>query len=152
MENYSYIKNQIHALDSIIEQCPFTGGPAVYKARFLYSLIDPNIVWGVDNICILSGISPRLADPYKTEKIISVYPNPANDKINITCFIGNDVKAKLQLYNSLGKLILDKELDNMQNEQLISLEKISSGIYLCTINYNNERVYNVTFFTSKISV
>ena len=54
-----------------------------------------------------------------------IYPNPSNDKIQID-FTENQ-NIKMQVYNMIGKCVLQKELNNMQNK--IDISSLSKGIY-----------------------
>jgi hypothetical protein len=60
---------------------PIAGGPAVYRARSLYFLIDPEMVYDDELTCIQNGYL------YRTSKNIThnskLYPNPASNEITI---------------------------------------------------------------------
>ena len=63
------------------------------------------------------------------ERLVSVFPNPATDLINITL---TDLEAEsLQMYNALGKLVRDIELGQTANA--ISTADLSSGVYTLNI-------------------
>ena len=56
---------------------------------------------------------------------INIFPNPATDKIYITCL--HKQNLRLSVYNVIGALILTKELFNTKDE--IDISNFSKGIY-----------------------
>ncbi len=63
----------------------------------------------------------------------SIYPNPTNDKFNISLKAGNS-NARLILQDVTGKIMLDQAI---QNNQQIDLSNYTNGIYFATIQSNN---------------
>jgi bilirubin oxidase len=63
---------------------------------------------------------------------ISIYPNPVS---NIVTIIGVG-QAKIELYNSLGQLVLIKE--SKGNSEQFDLSEYACGIYFIRINKLNE--------------
>ena len=54
-ENPENINQYTDRLFNVAQQCPLSGGPAVYRARSLYMLIDPDMEYMDDLICIQNG-------------------------------------------------------------------------------------------------
>jgi len=54
-----------------------------------------------------------------------IYPNPTNSILNITAT--ENIK-KIILYNSLGQIVLEKQIN--ANESKMNIEKLSNGIYI----------------------
>jgi len=63
---------------------------------------------------------------------INIYPNPANNMININFLDDNYSKSTIELYNIEGKLM--KSLYTVQKNNNISVNDISNGIYMLKIN------------------
>ncbi len=63
----------------------------------------------------------------------SIFPNPTNDKFNISLKAGNS-NARLILQDVTGKIMLDQAI---QNNQQIDLSNYTNGIYFATIQSNN---------------
>ena len=61
-----------------------------------------------------------------------VYPNPASESLSISFPTGFD-SADFSLYNSLGQLVLDK---NITSNVTIAIENLNSGIYFYKIKSN----------------
>ena len=59
---------------------------------------------------------------------ISLYPNPANDKIHIE---GLEGEHEVQIYNAFGRLVLTTDRDGAGE---INIEKLNAGIYFIRIN------------------
>ncbi|MCO6494395.1 MAG: T9SS type A sorting domain-containing protein [Bacteroidetes bacterium] len=59
---------------------------------------------------------------------ISVYPNPANDRINISGLEGDEV---IRIYDYTGKLVYQSEKQQIQDSILIA--QFSSGVYYISI-------------------
>jgi len=54
-----------------------------------------------------------------------IYPNPTNSVLNITAI--ENIK-KIILYNSLGQILLEKQIN--ATETKLNIEKLSNGIYI----------------------
>jgi len=60
---------------------------------------------------------------------IIFYPNPASDKINIKGL--NNKTTTIEMYNVLGKKVLNQDLDT---SEVIDISKLNQGIYILKIN------------------
>lgn len=67
----------------------------------------------------------------------SIYPNPANDKIEIEA--GTEV-FELKIYNSIGELVLVKNETNMNSKTTIDVSGIQAGVYFVVMN---SKGYNI---------
>jgi hypothetical protein len=65
---------------------------------------------------------------------IRIYPNPANDKINIE--LKNETKGNVVITNQLGQVVKEMNIDG--KELTIDVEDLTSGIYF--INVSNQRM------------
>ncbi len=55
---------------------------------------------------------------------ISVYPNPANDVVNIRHAVGDVVSV----YNAVGQLVLTQEIKN--NQAVVNVSYLAKGVYV----------------------
>ena len=133
-------------IQQIAMQCPYSDGAIVYTARSLYSIVDNTVEYNDDALC---GSTARKAHnasidydveeemlkkeaglPNKLEAMpnsLIVYPNPANDAINIS---GLDLEksSSITLQNSLGQIIY---MVNVKGGiQKINTGNITNGIYM----------------------
>ena len=61
-----------------------------------------------------------------------VYPNPANDIINIS---GKTTITKTEVYSTLGKLIFSN--NHQSNQAIVNIKELSSGMYLLKVTSEN---------------
>jgi mannan endo-1,4-beta-mannosidase len=70
-----------------------------------------------------------------------IFPNPASDGVSISLTINKEVKAKIQIFNSLGinlGTIYDGILSTGSNSiPLNGIEGLSNGIYFCRLTANS---------------
>jgi len=148
------------ALFILAHQCPFTDGPAVYKARGLLSLVTQNVKAYNDINCTELGFSFR-ENPDSTgngfeesetlqllisnEKISSekfkkvtgfkIFPNPTSG--NVTILSSNpSEKINIQVLDVNGKLILTQNM-NIINFGAVFQFDLINGIYF--IKITNEK-------------
>ena len=74
------------------------------------------------------GLATAVADVDQSESI-SIYPNPANDVLQITS--STEMKS-IRIYNIVGKLVAQHNL-NGQLKMSINISDLTSGIYLVNI-------------------
>ncbi len=67
---------------------------------------------------------------------IQLYPNPAQDYINIKS-TQNQLPEKYMVYNSIGQLVATQTIIT-ENDQTINLTNLESGLYFVKIFKNNE--------------
>jgi hypothetical protein len=139
-QNYSFNSDEEINLISIAQQCPFSGGPSVYRARALYKLIDDEIVWNDDLICSLNGNVPRVKD--EGDNYYKLFPNPAYNEITMSYSLKEDDNAQLMIVNSLGEKIKMVVLPSSQNFLTVSIDKLRPGIYYFQVVKNSSIDYS----------
>ncbi len=88
------------------------------------------------NICNLLTANTDIAAPVEVGK---VYPNPSNDNVTIDYQL-NTNNGTFFLYNSLGQLLLQKKLSNIENKVVLSKNECSTaGVYLFEIKEENNK-------------
>jgi hypothetical protein len=70
------------------------------------------------------------------DKNISVFPNPSSGQLNIR----TDKPLSLRLYNQIGQIIFDREITNTQQVNTLSLNGISSGVYIFSLSNQSQIV------------
>jgi hypothetical protein len=130
---------QLYTLQGIASLCPYTEGPAVYLAR---ALVYPYNRTEYINSCeeFIEGRSYETMNEEKTDVEITVYPNPANDLVNISYNLKENQVGKIQMYDIAGALVLEQSLNSKNNLSIINTNKLNSGIYLYHIFVDNIRV------------
>jgi hypothetical protein len=62
-----------------------------------------------------------------TINLLSIYPNPANDLLNIVTSVNADELVSIQIINNLGQVLYQSEIHG--NESTIPLNQLANGIY-----------------------
>ncbi len=143
-------KAEIKKLQSIAIQCPYEGGYGVYSARALLSAMD-NTVYsntcesGMPNKSGLK-LAPSGSDTTGNFRGISVYPNPANDKLNVALDLKDGQTATLTVYDLTGKLALSSIITGNSIVE-VSTFILSEGLYIYKIDIDNTLVK-----TGKLSI
>ena len=76
---------------------------------------------------------------------VSVYPNPViNNQINITT--NQDIQS-IKILTIVGSVVLDREYEAGTTNVQLDLDKLSKGLYLIKIKFDEEKTY-----TEKIMV
>ena len=132
-----FSETDIKTLTMIANQCILSGGDAVLVAR---SLLAETENFTYDEVELCSSAKKReetqLLEP---QSRISVYPNPAQQVINVSFDKIESSKVTLTLRNTLGSIVNEKIIEsNAMTEQLF-LNQPSSGIYFLEVEINGER-------------
>ncbi|PRX11949.1 putative secreted protein (Por secretion system target) [Nonlabens ulvanivorans] len=85
--------------------------------------------------------STTLSTPEVDNEIsdIRVFPNPAKDEFTI--LMKDEIGARIQIYNMLGKLVYDKTM-NSNRIDILNKGRFNSGIYLIRVTDENQRVFH----------
>src|SRR4030043_1072566 len=76
---------------------------------------------------------------------VSVYPNPViNNQINVTT--NQDIQS-IKILTIVGSVVLDREYEAGTTNVQLDLDKLSKGLYLIKIKFDEEKTY-----TEKIMV
>lgn len=106
----------------------------ISDAAFLISKITTH--GGIPAACV-NGVNDL-----KNNKIISVYPNPANDYIKIDCSSEDLKSLNVQIYNVLGELVFESK-----SNDLIQVKNLNNGSYFVKV-FKNE----VLFLNEKLLI
>jgi len=94
-------------------------------------------IYYIENVCV--GLSEEdcmyllNSSQNEAEGKFRIYPNPANQIINID---GNQIAEKVEIFDAYGKLIKNFSLLNSENIS-IDISSLLSGIYILRIHRNN---------------
>ena len=132
---YIFNSNQLSILQSISEQCPVSGGRAVYGARALLSITDPLATYNDKVICNQQGIPYRIKNDtiISKETIIKVYPNPTEGLLTLVSDKTENGAFDVEVINitgskvKVGKIVLEEGSSN------IDISDIPDGIYILRI-------------------
>lgn len=102
---------------------------------------------GITTVVVWPQVDAPTTDPYIKQVTIldplglaerregdnlSLYPNPANDKLVISSSIKNNTIERVRIYDLSGKLVFDKPNDSYQGKEFtyIDLTNLSNGVYV----------------------
>ena len=121
------IFNYTSELYAVATQCPLTGGPAVYRARSLYYLIDNQFRFQDDETCSDVATEMRKAK-LAIVSSVHVFPNPATGKATVLYNIQNE-KGELILLDALGRTVKKFDLNSEQTRFEFDVSAFPNGIY-----------------------
>jgi len=76
------------------------------------------------------------------ESLISVYPNPARDIVNVNIISSIEETSVLQIFNIMGQLVNQQKVNLVHGDNIYSLstEELSSGSYFAKLNINGRNI------------
>jgi hypothetical protein len=83
------------------------------------------------------SVALSLTDVSELKRAISIYPNPANNLININNLSTFSID-NFKIFTINGSLI--KELKNSDSYQNIDVSQLQSGVYFIYIEVNNQKL------------
>lgn len=103
------------------------GYNGVFSAVNCYSLIAN-----------ISSVAYRISAPEftKTESIYTIFPNPAQNELNVDFVLSNKKSVEVRLYDITGKLVLSNVFEGNEglNKNVIDLSALNKGIYILECN------------------
>lgn len=113
-----------------------------------YQITDDNLEEG-ENIYRVGLYSEVLKTPqysdivklkYQPAGSYTLYPNPANDIIDINLSSTQSKSVKISIFNSLGKIVLTENIDHAAANKTINIEQLDPGQYFMSIKPEGKRV------------
>jgi len=71
---------------------------------------------------------------------LKVYPNPVVEYFYADYSIDFVKDAKLQIYNTLGKIVISKDLEDKQGNEKVYVSDLENGLYFCSLLVDDNRV------------
>jgi hypothetical protein len=126
--NNELTESQITTLESIAEGCPLSDGEAVLRARAMLNLLEGSPV--VYDDFVICGSGERSEENRRDAKSsLRVYPNPANDFLNIDYSSVTNTDSQLLIFNAQGQSVREITLVSKAGVIQVSLNSIPSGVY-----------------------
>ncbi len=115
----------------IANQSPLTGGDAVHSARVILG-IDMNVDDQYKSAQIINTVNSKIISS------INVYPNPANDKLNIEFDDSMEGQTTIEIFDLEGRLIYNSHVNADQKNQIINISSVNAGIFSLRITTKNK--------------
>lgn len=147
--NLEEVSNYYSEIFSIAQQCPYTGGPAVERARTLIAMVNDSVFYDHANTCLQVGVyRQQNNDTYTapTSYSILINPNPAKDIIEVK--LKGDFKGlcKIEISNMMNKLVIQQDMNCEEKTKTIDVYTLSQGIYTVKVSVDKQ------FYVSKLSI
>jgi hypothetical protein len=132
-------------IQELASLCPKYQDYAVFLARGLYSVHDPQTEYDDDLACF--GPLPIVANNQNLNPaFIQIAPNPASDQIH--CSVPNEIRDWEVQWISIDGRVLRPRITNLQKSTMsISTSELPQGLYVLRFSKNREVV-----FSSKIQI
>lgn len=140
---YSISIAQKATLSGLAQQCPYEYGPAVYHARaYLKACGDTTEYVNSCEILLSATSNAKLVNINNavSELPISVYPNPAKDKLNITSTLLVGTTGEVNIYDEVGNKVLTVNFTEGKNSMEVNLSNIAAGVYYYKILVEKQMV------------
>lgn len=147
--NLEEVSNYYSEIFSIAQQCPYTGGQAVERARTLIALVNDSVFYDDVNTCLQVGVYRQQNSDLittVTSNSILINPNPAKEKIEIK--LKGDFKGlcKVEISNMMNELVIQQGMNCEEKTTTIDVSTLSQGIYTVKASVDKQ------FYISKLSI
>jgi hypothetical protein len=145
------LPNNINANDSLTYDYTFSQSSSwdMSKLHIVGMLIDPNTgeILNAGKGNLFPG-SVSINDDYNNNVNLNIYPNPINENAFVSFNSPKAEKVSVDVINSIGQVVFTETLGivNGQQQVLIDVSNLQSGIYFVKINIDNKN------FTKKINI
>lgn len=124
---------QQQQLADIAQQCPMSGGNAVYKARTMYQTLSDTLIRYSDSLtCAALGITFRQPSSENASSLmpatLTLYPNPTSSEVTLSLTTG--IMGDVSIYNAQGMLVWQQAYDRGASLEKISVGGLSEGVYI----------------------
>jgi PKD repeat protein len=153
----SFSSLQEKTLQAIASQCPWVGGDAVYAARSLYRLIEPQSVFDDDVLCGRESIPQPMAQEESQPQAIAelnlqkeqvspenldvvVYPNPTQDVIHIAFSGQPEGLVETRLFTLQGRPVDRRTFGAPNSNFSLSTQHLPSGMYFLQIHIGGQLI------------
>ena len=136
--------------DRVAVQCPYSGGPAVYRARTLISIVNDSMQYQDDDVCSILVILRKHSLKNEVEnRRLRVFPNPASQSIQLIYSGLHGTTLALEIFDVMGKLILVKNISSLNNTYYLDVTGLENDLYTILLHDNNGEQVNCKFVKAK---
>ena len=107
----------------------------MFKARSLYSLIDPLVKYDDETLCAPAPEArPEQPDPMTSvAKNFQIIPNPAKDELTVRLHEPLKKDTRFVVYDIRGQIHLERQLEVGESIFYCNTSQLPTGIYYCKI-------------------
>jgi hypothetical protein len=144
--SFDYNPQQLSALEMVASQCPWEGGNAVFRARGMLALVQ-RVIINDESMCEAKSLTEevynketteeaQVEEEYISETGILLYPNPANDVLNLEWENPLESAHTIQILDINGRLLQQKEAATANSYLQLNTTNIPVGLYILRISDN----------------
>jgi hypothetical protein len=130
---FDFDSTQRETVEMLANDCPASGGDAIYKARALQAVLQGDTLYNDTLICALQGIAWRKPYPKEVHSSSLVHPtvspNPADRELYIHWGTGLADKSKCEVFDMTGKKMSTVEIEKGAKSIILDTRMFPSGIY-----------------------
>ena len=134
----------------VLEEIDLTAYIGMPNIRFKFTLNSDNFVtddgFAFDDFKIYTDGFNDSGVGELSENEISIYPNPANNVVNIYSNGNNDLK-QIEIYNNLGQKV--EVVNGLSNKTTININDYEAGIYIVKIMTTSNQIITKKFTVIK---
>jgi len=143
--NFDFDTSEKNLLDSIANQCPTLGGDAVFKARGMLAATGWEACFNDDSLCQFAEMRAIKQSPQAvlTPSPITVFPNPATERVIIQIPGQKNGKTVLNITDMLGNTLVHKTLGENTADTAtveIALADLPAGMCVLHLYSNGQKI------------
>ena len=118
----------------IAQQCPSSGGEAVFRARNIIRKVNDSIIYNDAGVCAQMGIyrkKQNVIDPTEIRLFILI-PNPAQHQTQLIFNQPPSSNYLIQIINGEGRVVESRNVNHQLSSLVLDTEKLANGLY--TVN------------------
>jgi hypothetical protein len=124
---------EYNGLLSVAQQCPSSGGEAVFRARELIKLVNDSIEYDDASVCAQMGIYRKKQLTTEKNQAINLLliPNPAKEQVQLVSsgFLPYN-ELKITIHDLEGRLLIEKSVRTKLISVVLNTTTLSNGIYV----------------------
>jgi hypothetical protein len=129
-----------HWATANVDMSAFNGKSEVILSFKAISAYGNNLY--IDNINIYNNTNIGIQTSVETNAA-SIYPNPANEQLNLSLELAENANVTYVIINSLGQTVANENLGLMvagAQNQSINVAELAQGLYTIQIQINNQTI------------
>ena len=119
---------------SVAQQCPSSGGEAVFRARNIIRKVNDSLIYDDAGVCAQMGIyrkKQNVIDPTEIRLFILI-PNPAQHQTQLIFNQPPSSNYLIQIINGEGRVVESRNVNHQLSSLVLDTEKLANGLY--TVN------------------
>ncbi len=149
---YSPNATQQPDLEAVANQCPYTGGKAVLRARGLLTMLGVEAYYDDATNCQplqQFGGNQAPAAISGQQMVAKVFPNPTKERFNLLLDAPLESDAELVLTNAYGQTVAVHSLDAGLLSYEFGTSNLTEGIYFLSVKEGERQLFSTRLVVQK---